>query len=64
MAAGSEKFAWRQFPGVERRCSHCGRALRVADVARVHTRVNYASGYGVASTAFYCTEHPHEGYGR
>lgn len=53
MAAGSQKFAWRQFPGVPRVCSACGRALRAADVARVHA--GYASGSGVASTSFYCT---------
>lgn len=35
MAKGSEKFAWKQFPGAVRECWECGKALKVVDVAEV-----------------------------
>ncbi len=54
MAAGSEKFAWKRYPGVPRVCAACGRTLRVEDVGRVHTTVDYESGVGITRTVFYC----------
>lgn len=59
MASGSERFAWLQYPGVPRVCAFCGRALRVVDVARVHT--SYENGR--ARSRFYCGACLHEGYG-
>ena len=55
--SGSEKFAFKRFPGVPRRCAVCGRRLRVVDVGRVHSQVTYRDGLGVASTVFLCNEH-------
>ena len=62
MSAGSEKFAWKLYPDVPRVCAACGRELRVVDVGRVRTEVDYSSGQGKASSVFYCVEHIHEGY--
>jgi len=50
MAAGSEKFAWKLYPGVPRVCAACGCELRVEDVGRIHT--TYSGGR--AATRFYC----------
>jgi len=50
VAAGSEKFAWKLYPGVPRVCAACGRELRVEDIARVHT--TYSGGR--EATRFYC----------
>jgi len=58
MARGSEKFAFARYPGVDRRCAACDRALRVVDVARIHNLVTA----GKVTTRFYCCEHMHEGY--
>lgn len=58
MSAGSEKFAWKLFPGVPRVCSVCGRSLRVVDVGRHHSSIDKR---GIASTFFVCRDHVHEG---
>lgn len=58
MSTGSEKFAWKLFPGVPHVCAVCGKALRVVDVRRDHT--TYVRGK--AFTSFFCHEHVHGGY--
>ena len=62
-ARGSEKFAFKRHPGVPRECAVCGCRLRVVDVGRVHSKVTYIGGVGVATTSLYCQEHRTEGYG-
>jgi hypothetical protein len=58
MSVGSEKFAWKQFPGVPHICAVCKRELRVADVRRDHT--TYVQGK--ATSSFFCHEHVHGSY--
>ena len=55
--SGSERFAFKAFPGVPRECAVCGRRLRVVDVGRVHSEITYRDGLGVATTTFRCTTH-------
>ena len=50
MAAGSEKFMWKLFPGLERVCRECGRELKIDDV-REH-RTLYPSN----KTDFWCKD--------
>lgn len=50
MAKGSERFAWKYYPGARRVCCLCGRKLRVADVAI--DRINYPS----QRREFVCTD--------
>jgi hypothetical protein len=63
MAPGSDKRAFKQFPGVPRECAVCGCHLRVVDVGRVHSQVTYVAGVGVAATSLFCREHRTDGYG-
>jgi hypothetical protein len=63
MSAGSEQLSWTQYPGVPHICVTCGRPLRIADVARVHSSVIYRNGIGRTTTVFYCVAHRREGYG-
>jgi len=63
VSTGSERFAFVQYPDTPRVCAACGRALRVVDVARIHTVIDYSSGSGKVSSVFYCVEDMHEGYG-
>ena len=56
MSAGSQRFAFVQYPDTPRVCAACSRSVRVADVGRVHTVIDYSS-------YFLCAEHVHAGYG-
>jgi len=62
MNVGSEKFAWKLYPGIPHVCSVCSCELRVVDVRRDHSTFDYSSGRGVAFTGFRCAEHVHEDY--
>ena len=53
MAAGSEQFAWKQFPGVERICDLCKRELRIQDVGEIRTYWNE----NPRRIVFWCVDH-------